>query len=62
MPKSVPKEPNASNLSNNPKSLEKEVVANTKLPTQPKVGTKAVGGSVKPPMKHKGLVRLLERV
>jgi hypothetical protein len=61
-PKSVPKEPNAANPSNNPKSSEKEVVANYELPTLPKVGTEAVGGSAKPPMQHKGLVRLLERV
>ncbi|XP_021308219.1 uncharacterized protein LOC110432337 isoform X3 [Sorghum bicolor] len=52
--KSVSKEPNAANPSKNQKSLESGAVANTQLPTQPKVGTKAVGGSGKPPMQHKG--------
>jgi len=52
--KSVSKDPNAANPSKNTKSLESGAVANTKLPMQPKVGTKVVGGSGKPPMQHKG--------
>ncbi|CAD6251285.1 unnamed protein product [Miscanthus lutarioriparius] len=49
--KSVPKEHNTANPSNNPNSSEKEC---TKLPTQPKVGTEAVGSGARPPKQPKG--------
>ena len=49
--KSVPKEHNTANPSKNPNSSEKEC---TKLPTQPKVGTEAVGSGARPPKQPKG--------
>ncbi|CAD6340210.1 unnamed protein product [Miscanthus lutarioriparius] len=49
--KSVPKEHNTANPSKNPNNSEKEC---TKLPTQPKVGTEAVGSGARPPKQPKG--------
>jgi len=49
--KSVPKEHITANPSKNPNSSEKEC---TKLPTQPKVGTEAVGSGARPPKQPKG--------
>ncbi|XP_002464454.2 uncharacterized protein LOC8067380 isoform X2 [Sorghum bicolor] len=50
---SVPKDHTA-NPTKNPKSSEMGGVANTMLPTHPKVGIGSLGGSGKPPMQHKG--------